>query len=43
MYPASRAYAEDYALRMGVLPTHTGEAKVRRQAANSRQRALQRD
>ena len=41
--PASRDHAREYADQMGVSPTHTEDARARRQAANSAQRALQRE
>jgi len=43
LYAGSKAHAEEYASRTGTLPTHTGDAKARRQMANAAQRARQRE
>ena len=39
----SQVHALDHEVRTGLRPTHTGDAKARRQAANAEQRAKQRE
>jgi CRISPR-associated endonuclease Cas1 len=43
LHTASQAHADEYAARTGSRPTHTGDAKSRRQAGNAGQRAKQRE
>jgi CRISPR-associated endonuclease Cas1 len=43
MHAGSRAQSDDQLDRTGSRPTHTDDAKARRQAANSAQRAMQRE
>ena len=43
IHAASRVHGDIYAVQEGVRPTHTGNARVRRQSANALQRTMQRE